>query len=331
MVVQRRDHRCHHEPRRNARLRQLPDRVQPPPGRRGARFHRPRQLAVQGGDGNRYLDEALPRHLAQNVDVAGDQRRLGDDADRVLVLGQHLQHLTRDPPFPLDGLVGIGVGADGDHPRLIAGLGQFPPQELCSVRLGKQLALKVEPGGQAHIGMGGPRETIDAAMLAAPIGIDGPVEGNVRRLVAGDDGPGRFVADMGAKRTIVLLDVPPVVKRLRGLVLEAPGPVGTRAATFLYLRQPLGEAAARPEYRAGDRAWGCALAPVICGQGGRRPRLTGLGGSQGEHRHGRGARWLGGLGDVIHPHRVADPCRWRCPRHVRNKITSIRTRQEHLG
>ena len=35
--------------------------------------------------------------LLQHVDVALDQRRLGDDADRVAILGAHLEAAAREP------------------------------------------------------------------------------------------------------------------------------------------------------------------------------------------------------------------------------------------
>ena len=53
----------------------------------------------------------------QDVDVARHQRRLGDDADRMAELGQHLQDLPRDAVAALDRLVGIGVGAERDGAR----------------------------------------------------------------------------------------------------------------------------------------------------------------------------------------------------------------------
>ena len=64
---------------------------------------------------------------------------------------------------------------------------QFALQQFRRVRLHEQLRFEIEPGRQPEIGVGRPREAIDAAVLAAAIGIDRAVEGNVRRVVAGDD------------------------------------------------------------------------------------------------------------------------------------------------
>ena len=47
--------------------------------------------------------------------------------------------------------------------------------------------------------MGRPRETIDAAMLAAAIGVDRLRKGDVGRVVAGDDRAGMLHRDLGAQ------------------------------------------------------------------------------------------------------------------------------------
>lgn len=66
-------------------------------------------------------------------------------------------------------------------------------------------------------------------MLATAIGVDGAVEGQVRRAVAGDDGFRRFEAHLGALGQRHLL-VPAVVEGLRTLGREAVVRVG-RGAT----------------------------------------------------------------------------------------------------
>ncbi len=52
----------------------------------------------------------------------------------------------------------------------------------------------------AEIGVGRARITIDAAMLAAPIGVDRLVEGNVRRAVVADDRARMVERHMGLER-----------------------------------------------------------------------------------------------------------------------------------
>lgn len=57
--------------------------------------------------------------------------------------------LHADPPFLLDRLVRVGVGADGDHPWLVAGFRQLALQEPGCIRLGEQPRLEIEPGREA--------------------------------------------------------------------------------------------------------------------------------------------------------------------------------------
>ena len=55
------------------------------------------------------------RELLQHVDVALDERRLGDDAGRVPVLGAHLEAAAREPVARLERLVAVGHAAEDDE------------------------------------------------------------------------------------------------------------------------------------------------------------------------------------------------------------------------
>jgi hypothetical protein len=90
-------------------------------------------------------------------------------------------------PLALDRLIGIGVGSDRDHARFVVRRRQFLFQKLRRVGLGEQFRFEVEPRRQAEIGVGRPREAIDAAVLAAAVRIDRTVESDIGRIVAGDD------------------------------------------------------------------------------------------------------------------------------------------------
>ena len=74
--------------------------------------------------------------------------------------------------------------------------------------------------------MGRPREAIDAAMLAAAIGIDRAVEADIGRLVARDDAPRRHLLHFGRQRLELAERLPAVVDRLISDRLEAAGAVG---------------------------------------------------------------------------------------------------------
>src|SRR3546814_7610375 len=70
--------------------------------------------------------------------------------------------------------------------------------------------------------MARPREAVDTAVLAAAVGVDGAVEGNVRRGIAGEDAAGRVPDNIGRRR-----------RRQAGRFAEAvaagAGAVGTQA------------------------------------------------------------------------------------------------------
>src|SRR5262249_26256410 len=69
-----------------------------------------------------------------------------------------------------------------------------------------------------------------AAVLAAPIGIDRTIEGDVRRFVAGDDPPRRIDSDRGLERRQVFEILPAVVECDPGYRLITARRVRNRAA-----------------------------------------------------------------------------------------------------
>ena len=113
---------------------------------------------------------------------------------------QNFQHLPHHAMLFLDRLIRIGVGANSDGARLITRRRQFALQQSGGAVLHKQPRFKIEPGRQAHKGVAGPRETIDAAMLATAIGIDRAIKGNVRRFITRDDDARGLVRDVRFQR-----------------------------------------------------------------------------------------------------------------------------------
>ena len=210
--------------------RQLPQRLEPAARRRGARLHGARELRIERRHRDRDLDQVALRQPRQDVEVAQDQRRLGDDADRMAGALQHFEDAAHHLVLALDRLIRIGVGADRDGARLVARRRQLLLQQRRRIRLHEQLGFEIEPGRQAEIGVGRPREAIDAAVLAAAIGIDRAVEGDVRRLVAGDDLARRVDRHRGLERRQFFEALPAVVEGdARDRLVAARG-IGKRAA-----------------------------------------------------------------------------------------------------
>ncbi|MNL20850.1 hypothetical protein D3C87_1421180 [compost metagenome] len=137
MVVQRRNDRRSHDRSRYAGIRQRLDRFQPLGRCRGTGFHRSGELAIQCRHRNPDFGEAFRGHVGKDVDIAHDQRRLRHDHHRMIGRLQHFEDLAHDPPFPLNRLIGIGIGADRNCPHLVIRPAQLPFQKPRHVRLGK--------------------------------------------------------------------------------------------------------------------------------------------------------------------------------------------------
>ena len=239
IVIQGRDHRRGHHRHRDTGRAELFDRLQPAARAGRARLHPAGEFRVQRGQGNADAGEPQSGEFRDQVDVALDQRRLAQEAHRVAELGEDFQQAPRQPQPFLHRLVGIGVDPQGDDARHIAGARELAAQKLRPVGLEEQLALEIEPRRQAVIGMAGPRETVDAAMLAAAIGIDRPVEMDVRRAVEGDDGARGLAGQLGAQgRRGVLHRVPAIIEIAAAFRFVAPGGVGDGAAPAMV--EPLG-------------------------------------------------------------------------------------------
>src|ERR1700741_5402108 len=92
---------------------------------------------------------------------------------------QHLENLAHHSLLPLGRLIRIGVGANGYWFGLIALRQQFALEECRGIRLGKNLGFEIKTGGEPEKGVSRAGVAIDAAMLAAAIGVDRAVERNI--------------------------------------------------------------------------------------------------------------------------------------------------------
>src|SRR5690606_41604887 len=93
------------------------------------------------------LHDALP--------ISQYERRLGEDAERVFPLGQHLEDSPCEPVLALGGLIRVGVGAHGDvltGPAARRGLG---PGQLDRVDLDHDLRLQLLADPETQVFVGG--------------------------------------------------------------------------------------------------------------------------------------------------------------------------------
>src|SRR5579863_2859080 len=100
------------------------------------------------------------------------------------------------------------------------------------VRLVEKTCLEIDAGRETHVGVARPRVAVDAAMLAAAIGVDGILEGNIRRIVARDDMSRPIGLDGRGDALGLLLRVPAIVHVLEIAPLEAAGGVRERASSL---------------------------------------------------------------------------------------------------
>src|SRR5262249_20591702 len=106
--------------------------------------------------------------------------RFRDDTDGMAAAIEHLEDAPHDLVFALDRLVGIGIRADRYGAWDVTGGRQLAFEQLRRIRLGEELGFEIESGRQAEIGVGRPREAVDAAVLATAIRIDRSIERNIR-------------------------------------------------------------------------------------------------------------------------------------------------------
>ena len=220
---------CRHHRDGHAGCAQRFDGLQAPLRRRRPRLHFARDPAVQRRHRDCDLDDPPLRHPRQDVHVAHHQRRLRDDADGMRGSLQHLEQAARDAMLALDRLVGVGDGAERDHLGHVAWPGQLALQQLGGVHLGVELGLEVEARRVPEIAVGRPRKTVDAAVLAAAVGVDRLVEADIRAVVGRYDALGRLAVHNSLEGLELGQAFPAVVEGLAQLALEPPDPVRSGA------------------------------------------------------------------------------------------------------
>ena len=203
--------------------------MQPLGRTRRPRLHPPRQHRVQCRYRQAHPHQIALRHRHQNIQIPQDQIGLGHNRYRMVEPVQHRQHRAGQLQRPVYRLIRVGIGAQRNRPRHIAGLAQLPLQNLRHIRLEAQLGFKIQAGGVAKIGVARPGIAINAAMLAATIRVHRPVKAQIRAAVPTDHTAGRIARQRGLqRRRLHLHRVPAIIKARRHLRVEAAGRVDRR-------------------------------------------------------------------------------------------------------
>ena len=110
-----------------------------------------RVLAVPERDRDRHAHLGDPCQRLQHVEVSLDERRLGDDAHRVPVLGADLQAPAREPVTRLERLVAVGHPGEDDQLALPARALERLAQQPRRLGLHGDLAIEVGPGTEPEV------------------------------------------------------------------------------------------------------------------------------------------------------------------------------------
>ncbi len=106
----------------DARLAQARDAAEPGDRSGRARLEAPRKLAVDGNQRHVDVNRRVAEDSLHDVDVARDERTLGDEADaEPRVLGEDLENRPGDFEAALGGLIRISRRADRDRLALDQG------------------------------------------------------------------------------------------------------------------------------------------------------------------------------------------------------------------
>ena len=90
------------------------------------------------------MHEPLLSKLPQQIGVAKDAGPFRDEPDRMARFEEHLEQVAGNAEFDLGGLVGVGVGAEGDRLGPIVSSRKLTTQSLGSVGLGNNARLEIQ-------------------------------------------------------------------------------------------------------------------------------------------------------------------------------------------
>ncbi len=120
--------------------------------------------------------------LAHQVEVAQQQRRLGQHRTRVARIPQRLPDPAHQLVAPLDPLVRVGVGAERHVLARPAGRASSALRRSGALTLTTISRSKSRPASKLEVLVRRSRETVRARVSASPVWIDRPAERHLTRL-----------------------------------------------------------------------------------------------------------------------------------------------------
>ena len=95
-------------------------------------------------------------------------------------VSQHFQTLAGDAHLMFDRLINIGNGRHNNRFGLPSRRRQFLPQQFGSIGLGHDLGFKIKSAAETEKFVIRAGKAINTPVLAAAVGIQGPIEGDIR-------------------------------------------------------------------------------------------------------------------------------------------------------
>ena len=139
-VVEAGDDRRHGHTDRHTGVGQQPHRPQSRDGDARPRLHRPRQFRVERGEGQGNADQSIGRKRLEQIEVPGDQRVLGDDADGLAVGQRDGQALARKVKRAPRRLETVGHAGKRDRLRFPGVAGQKRGEQPRARQVSRQCA-----------------------------------------------------------------------------------------------------------------------------------------------------------------------------------------------
>jgi hypothetical protein len=175
-IRQARDDRSHHHSARHTRAVQPRDSLHAQARMWCARLGQTPHVVVQRADGEVHVQRGATCRFGEQFHIAQDQRRLGEDRERVRRLDEQADHALREVVLALGSLVGVRVRAHRDGVTGPAPRGELRPEPLHRVDLDDDPAVEVLADPEAEVLVGRAGEAVDARVAAPAVGVDRVVE-----------------------------------------------------------------------------------------------------------------------------------------------------------
>ncbi len=215
LVVQAGDDGRHHHADTHAGARESLDRAHPSGRGRDEGLDRASFRLVPEGHAHHDGEASASRELLKDVDVALDERSLGDDAHGIAILGAHLEAAARQAVARLEGLIAIGHAAEDDLLALPLRAVERLAQQLRGSLLDDDLPVEVGPRAEAEVLVRGSGVAIGAGVKAPTVGVHAPVEADVRAVVVREDAAALVLVDLELRQGRLAVEILDVGRRPR--------------------------------------------------------------------------------------------------------------------